>query len=140
MDGKDFPVISALANTTNYVARLGIIPYKWPKGNKELEIRKQNGMFRLLKLFMLSTEVLFMFYQSYHYFRADDIQLFQKIHVFYTTMGISIVAYNTSLVYRDPTAMHALVNNLVRICGRFYGMKLMLNFLVIRLSKLHCFL
>ena len=122
MDDKAAPVISALAKTTNYVARLGIIPYKWPKESKELKLRKQSRFFDVLKLSILLIKVLFMFYQSYHYFRADDIQLFQKIHVYYTTMGISIVAFNTILVYRDPTAMHALVNNLVRICGRFYGM------------------
>ena len=62
-----------------------------------------------------------MLYQSYYFVQAKDVPAFKKIHVLYTTLGICVVGYNVHIVYRDPDAMQALVNNLVEISRRFYG-------------------
>ena len=66
-------------------------------------------------------EVLFMFVQLYRASHDDQLSDFKKIHVLYTTFGISVVAFNVNLVYRDPAGIQAIVNNLVRLSSRFYG-------------------
>ena len=51
----------------------------------------------------------------------DGVPFFKKIHVIYTTVGISIVAYNVNVVYNDTNAIPALMNSLFSIADRIYG-------------------
>lgn len=118
----NFPLFGALVKTTNYVSRAGAIPFRWSMKTGELEAKKTSKLLTFLKHLVLTLQVLFVLCQSYYYVAlAKDIPAFARIHVSYTTLAICIAAYNVSMVYRDPEAMQALVNNLVRTSGRFYG-------------------
>ena len=111
----------ALANTTIFISRAGAIPFLWSKKSGALEAKNTWKIITVLKQLVLILQILFMLYQSYSFARAKDTRLFERIHVFYTTLGICIVAYNVIVVYKDPGAMQALMNNLIRTSHRFYG-------------------
>ena len=115
------PLFVTLANTTNYVSWAGAIPFRWSLITGEMEAKKTWKIITFLKHLVLTLQVLFVLYQAYYFALAKDVPVFGRIYVLYTTLAICIAGYNVTVVYRDPAAMRALVNNLVRTSGRFHG-------------------
>lgn len=68
-----------------------------------------------------ATGILSMLYQLFYLAQAKEIPLFQRIHVFYTTLVIIVAADSVVVIHRDPAAMQALINNLTRISHSFHG-------------------
>ena len=117
----DFPVFMALAKTTKFVSRAGAIPYVWSTESGELVAKKTWKVMNLLKQLVLIFQVLFTLYQALYFAQAKEVPLFQLIYAFYLTFGVIILAYNVVLIYGDPGAMQAVINNLIRTSHRFYG-------------------
>ena len=117
----DFPVFVALAKTTNFVGRAGAIPFVWSKESRELEAKRTWKILTFLKQLVLILHILFTLFQLFYFAQAKSIPVLRRISVFYTTLGVIVVAYNVYVVYRDPGALQALVNSLIRTSRRFHG-------------------
>ena len=75
----------------------------------------------LLKQLVLVLQIVFTVYQALYFAQAKEVALFQRIYAFYLSFGVIILAFNVIVIYRDPGAMQAVVNNLIRTSRRFYG-------------------
>lgn len=117
----DLAVFGALAKSTNYASRAGAIPFWYSKDSGELEAKKTWKFVTLLKELVLFLQILFMWYQAFHFAQAKDLPLIQRIHVFYTALVTSLKAYNVRVIYRDPRTFQTLFNNLIRINHHFNG-------------------
>ena len=114
-------MILVLAAITNYARFLGVIPFYWCRKRNELAIKKSWILFTALRLAFPVTSVLYMHYRSQTLILADEIPFIKRVHVAYTSLGMTILLYNICIIYRNAETIQGLVNALVHITRKLYG-------------------